>query len=124
VEDYPAHKGKYYQNIVKMYKHFPDGKFFETHFPFIFNKEKAKAIIDKYRLGITLMLRSYYGNEYESQLACVQESPDYKINFKSKVEEFVAKNPPFISCTNEVAADTKFKTFLMTRFPNKSSFEG
>jgi hypothetical protein len=125
VDNYPCYKGKYYDNICRLYKHFPDGKFFETHFPIVFNKAKAKAVIEKYNLGITLMLRSYYANEYEQELAPVIESADYKVSRGGTLKEIgmLPKDAPFLSCSNEAANDTLFKSFIMTRFPNKSSFE-
>jgi hypothetical protein len=126
VENYPARKGKYYRNICEMYKYLPDGKFFETHFPIVFNKQKAKAVIDKYNLKITLMLRSYYGNEYESQLAPIEESLDYKVastGSRIKTINDLPVGAPFVSCSNESANNAMFKNFLLTKFPKKSSFE-
>ena len=125
VEHYPAFRGKYYKNICALHEDFPNGKFFELHFPIVFNKQKAKAVIEKYKLEITLMLRSYYGNEYAKELSPIAESIDYKVSSNSKFKniEFLPSNPPFISCSNRAAAEITFKKFIQTKFPNRSSFE-
>lgn len=125
VEHYPAYKGKYYQNIKKLYQDFPKGKFFELHFPIVFNKQKAKAVIKKYKLEITLMLRSYYGNEYAEELSPIAESLDYKVSGNSKFKniEFLPSNPPFISCSDRSAAEITFKKFIQAKFSDRSSFE-
>lgn len=121
VQKYPFYKGKYYNNICELYKNFPDGKFFETHFPIVYNREKAKFVIKKYKLEITLMLRSHYGNEFESELQ-TEESKDYKL-YRQKDIAALERNTPFVSTTNQMAADSLFKNFLISRFPNKSSYE-
>jgi hypothetical protein len=122
VDKYPEYKGKYYNNICKLYESFPEGKFFETHFPIIYNRKKAVDVIEKYNLDITLMLRSYYSNEYEKKLDNIEESKDYKIKNVSELNEFV-KNGTFISCSNMIATSSEFKRFLMTKFSKPSSYE-
>ena len=120
---YPFFKGRYYQNIVELYENFPKGKFFETHFPIVYNRERAKFVMKKYQLPITLMLRSHYANEFEKDLQLqTEESKDYKLYGKKDVVA-LAKDTPFVSCTNEMACDTLFKNFLISRFPEKSSYE-
>lgn len=125
VDHYPAYKGKYYQNIKNLSTDFPKGKFFEVHFPIVLNKQKAKAVIGKYKLEITLMLRSYYANEYCKELMPLEESQDYKISGTSKFSniDFVPKNAPFLSCSNRAAEEIIFKKYIQARFPEKSSFE-
>ncbi len=121
VENYPFDRGKYYHNIVELHRHFPDGKFFEVHCPIVYNKAMLKRVIDKYNLEITIMLRSYYCNEYLDELSPVRKTKDYKVY--ENWEWLAMKDAPFVSTTNASAASTEFKSFMASRFPQKSSFE-
>lgn len=121
VRQYPFYKGKYYKQIEKLYEAFPEGKFFELHFPMVYNKKMAIDVIEKHQLNLTLMLRSYYCNEYIDIIKPV-ESLDYKIYSQNNIN-YMIKSSPFVSTTNEVAANSEFKNMMASRFPKKSKFE-
>jgi len=123
VEHYPKAKLKYYENICKLHKDFPDGLFFETHFPIVYNKEKAKKVIAKYKLKITIMLRSYYCNEYIDELDGVEKTFDYKIYNERDFEIITSNSPSFLSCTNGSGRLDKFRKYIDGKFPEKSRFE-
>lgn len=112
---------RWYYFINQVYERFPEGKFFELHFPIVYNKEKLKAVIDKYNLELTAMLRSHYCNEYEKELN-IKESIDYKIYSVKMIKE-MKDNTKFISTKNDMAQTTAFKSFISKRFPQKSSYE-
>ena len=115
-------KSIYYKNVLRLAADdFPDGKFFEVHCPIVYNKKLVKDVIQKYELKLTLMLRSYYCNEYKDLIGPIEETKDYKIYNLSQLDEY--KNSPFISTNNVVASNPIFKSFIMTRFPNKSRYE-
>jgi len=121
IENYPFRKGIYYEQIVDVYEKFPNGKFFEVHFPIVFNKANLWKIIKKYGMAekkIMVMLRTYYCNELGID---GEETRDYKIYNISQLEEY--KNAPFISTTDQTAMSSEFKTFIYNRFPQKSKFE-
>lgn len=123
IERYPFNKGKYYEQIEELYKAFPEGKFFETHFPIIYNKKMASDVIEKYQLKLTLMLRSFYCNEYIDKISPVEETKDYKIyNHHLITKTFI--DVPFVSSTNEISANSDFKNMMTSRFPQKSKYEG
>lgn len=123
IRNWPKYKGKYYNHLKDVYKYFPNGKFFELHFPIVLNKKKAIKIFKKYNLfKVAVMLRSYYCNEYYNQLEPILPSKDYKIY---NYEQFMLnRKAPFVSTTNETAVLPDFKNFIKSRFAKKSSFEG
>jgi len=110
VEKYPREKGLHYEHLIKLYKEFPQGKYFEIHFPIVYNKKKLKAVIEKYGLSDTLMTRSYYCNEYKVKAV---QTKDYKDTHNL--------NSPFISTSNIgfLVSQTKIKA----RFNLKSKYE-
>jgi hypothetical protein len=121
IDNYPKYKGKYWKQIKEVYKYFPDGKFFEIHFPIIFNKQKAYRIYQKYNLSkVAVMLRSYYCNEYINEI----EIKRYNDNKVYNHDEFVNKRGgSFISLTNVVATMPDVKNFLKSRFSKRSKYE-
>ncbi|XOB41786.1 MAG: hypothetical protein ACKKMS_00080 [Candidatus Nealsonbacteria bacterium] len=121
INDYPTRKGRYYGQIEGLYKVFPEGKFFEAHFPIVYNKRMARAVMEKYQLKLTLMLRSFYCNEYIDRIK-PEESRDHKIYNSDKIES-TFKSTPFVSSTNAIATNSIFKNILLTRFPKKSQYE-
>jgi len=120
-ENWKANKGKYYKKLLEIYKVFPEGKFFEIHFPIIYNKKKALKIYKKYNLSIVaVMMRSYYCNEYISEIKS-EKTKDYKIY---TYDHFMAyKNAPFISTTNDSIMISELKNFIISRFGKKSTYE-
>jgi hypothetical protein len=122
IEHYPFNKGRYYKEIKKLGLAFPEGKYFELHFPIVYKKAKAKAVIEKYKMELTLMLRSYYCNEYMGEISPLEESRDYKIYTDSKIAP-VFESAPFVSSTNQIALSGEFKSKLLLRFPKKSKYE-
>jgi hypothetical protein len=121
INDYPFHKGKYYKEIEKLYAVFPEGKFFEVHFPIVYNKTKARVVIEKYKMKITLMLRSFYCNEYINEIKS-EPSLDHKIYLPSRMKA-VIENAPFFSASNAIGLDPAFRSRMLALFPNKSKYE-
>ena len=122
IDNWPKHKGEYWNRMIQAYEHFPKGKFFELHFPIVLNKNKAIKVFKKYNLfKVAVMLRSYYCNEYYNEIKPILPSKDYKIY---NYEQFmINRKAPFVSTTNETAVLPDFKNFIKSRFPQKSTFE-
>ncbi len=114
-ENYPWNQGTHYYHLEEVYSRFPDGKYFEVHFPIVYNKDKLKGLIEKYNLSVMLMLRSYYGNEYKLK---AEPTVDYKI--------YVGQIPldaPFISTTDLGFMTPQTRAKIKKRFPNPSQYE-
>ncbi|HOM27128.1 MAG TPA: hypothetical protein PKV21_06445 [bacterium] len=114
------YKESYYykEGIKKLYEEFKNGLFFGVHFPIVYNKEKLKFIIDKYKSNT--MLRSYYCNYFIKEINPVF-TDDFKILDVKEIEKY--NNCPFISTTNLVASTTEFKSFINNKFCNPSKYE-
>jgi len=115
------HGMKWAAIVEDLYEHFPDGKFFETHFPMVYNKQMLTDVIRKYKLRETATIRSHYCNEYKDKIE-IEESKDYKIHdidALRKLQEY----KDFISTTNITANHPLFKSFIKSRFTKSSSYE-
>lgn len=106
--------------INEVYEVFPEGKWYEVHYPIVFNKKKLDNVIKKYKLKHLGTIRSFYCNNYKT-IKGEQIERDYKIYSVDDYKRY--KNAPFISTTNEMGRFEPLIQFLAAKFPQKSSYE-
>jgi len=112
---------KWHQNIHDLYKTFPEGMFFETHFPIVYNKQLLKDVIEKYGISQSSTIRSHYCNEYKDRLE-FEETEDHKIYNPEELKELKTYKE-FLSTTDLMANHSLFKGFMGSRFSTPSSYE-
>lgn len=106
--------------IKEVYDAFPEGNWYEVHYPIVFNKKKLDNVIRKYKLEHLGVIRSFYCNNYKT-IKGEQIERDYKIYSVDDYKRY--KNAPFISTTNAMGRFEPLIQFLAAKFPQKSSYE-
>jgi hypothetical protein len=122
---------QYYNNLLKLKKIFGECNDFETHTPIIFNKDKLKALYEKYPDYPTTALRTMYCNEYKIKGYKLPKTPNYKW-YKEKLcdckiylpkDLIVKKWQPLLSSENKIAMKMSYYNFMTWLFPEKSYYE-
>lgn len=106
--------------INEVYEVFPEGNWYEVHYPIVFNKKKLDNVIRKYKLEHLGVIRSFYCNNYKT-IKGEQIEQDYKIYTVDDFKKY--KKAPFISTTNAMGRFEPLIQFLAAKFPQKSSYE-
>lgn len=86
---------------------------FSLHIPFLFNRQKAAALFEKY--PDLAMFRSFYGNYYAIDCRFMR---DVKVLDKETIPD-----TPFISTSDETFRDGKVGEFLRQYFAEPSEYE-
>lgn len=90
--------------IPNLLKHFPEGRFFEAHFPIVFNKNKLLELIDEF--GVREIAqgahRSYYCNYHGIE-------GEYTEDYKAYTKDQLRRDVPFLSTTDELEQTPEFE---------------
>lgn len=120
---YKLKNNLYYQKLCALYEIFPDGKFFEVHCPIIYDREKAKKLLDEYKSGEIPMFRSYYCNYYIKELSLVRETRDYKMKNISDIKKIIELDAAFATSTDFIEQTPIFRKTMLALFPDRSKYE-
>jgi hypothetical protein len=108
----------YAKLLKKTFGHFPQGKDYSLHVPFIYNKQKLIKLFQKYDFCWGLLIRNMYGNEYKVRWSYMKDCKVFDIN------KFNIKNwDLFLSSDDKISNNILFKQWLYRKFPNKSKYE-
>jgi hypothetical protein len=111
--------GQLWMSIIRKIENlFPDGYFFEGHFPIVFNKSKMRKVLREIDDDLLAAIRSYYYNTYKIKSECIK---DVKVYDTEELE--YKKDCPFISSRDKIEREWELIGFLKKRFPDKSSYE-
>jgi hypothetical protein len=118
VKGFP-HRSSYYEKALKTLEIVGDkARIFETHFPIVYEKEKLRRVIEKYKLPCGIMLRTLYAHEYK---IAGEQSPDFKARSSGQLIEYSKKR--FMSTTEQAARTNTFRKVMNSLFPEPSRFE-
>lgn len=80
------------ETINEMWDIFPDGDFYEVHYPVLFNKTKLKKAIGELPDKLVHMIRTYYCNKYKIKGDLVD---DFKVYDLTELKEgyFISSSP-------------------------------
>lgn len=93
-------------------------RFYETHFPFVYEKQKLLELEAKYRLPCRIMPRTLYAFEHGIR---GQQSNDFKAKSRAQVVAFSKQS--FMSTSNTAARTKEFKTVFERLFPEPCRYE-
>lgn len=113
------YRSTYYEKAIKTLSMVGDkANIFELHFPFLYEKQKLRRLIEKYSLPCGIMLRTLYAREYGIK---GQLSQDFKA--KSARQLFEYSEQSFMSTSEQAARTATFTRIMRERFPDRCRFE-
>jgi hypothetical protein len=114
--EYPG--SRYFGTLNRTANLLGNGRDFELHCPFIFNKQKFLKLFEVFDLSAGYVYRSVYADYHRIR---GKFHPDVKIY--NVHDMFVLENETFLSVSPEVVQKPAIEKLLDSNFPNKSIYE-
>jgi len=119
--EFRKNHNKHWKALKRVLEIFPEGLNYDVHHPYLFNKEKLKALFEKYDYRQNYAIASLYCNEYKVESIKVVDNKIREITkFKARILD---PNLNFLSTSNNFFNTIEVQNYIKNKFPNKSKYE-